>query len=79
MTHCIADGLRELATGNYPGSLVSSPRSRRSYRWAVLLFPVALAWRIWRRRADFDAVVIHEPAGFWYGLMRRFARPASHP
>ena len=40
-------------------------------RFRVLVFPLVLAARIVRRRATFDAVVIHEPGGFWYGVLRR--------
>lgn len=50
------------------------PRVRRTGRLAVLLFPAALALRILRERARFDAVVIHEPSGLCYALLRRFWR-----
>lgn len=46
------------------------PRLERAGRLAVLAFPVALAWRLARRSDDFDAVVVHEPSGFWYGMLR---------
>ncbi len=74
-THCIAHGLKQL--GHQPTAWFSNdfPALQHRWRWAVLLFPVVLAWRIWRRRSDFDAVVIHEPGGFWYGLMRRLRLP----
>lgn len=36
----------------------------------VFLYPVALMGLIVRRRASFDAVIVHEPGGFWYGLAR---------
>src|SRR5437870_7754395 len=45
---------------------------------AVLLFPIALALRLWRDGTGFDAVLIHEPAGFWYGLLRKL-RPSLPP
>jgi glycosyltransferase involved in cell wall biosynthesis len=47
------------------------PLIRRTGRLSVVLFPVALAFRLWCARARFDAVVIHEPGGLWYGLLRR--------
>lgn len=47
------------------------PTVRRLGRLAVLLFPAALAARLWRVRSEFDAFVVHEPGGLWYGLLRR--------
>jgi glycosyltransferase involved in cell wall biosynthesis len=70
-THCIADELQELGHHKETWFADDFPSLRKRWRWAALLFPVALAWRLWQRRTDFDVVVIHEPAGFWYGLMRR--------
>lgn len=49
------------------------PLVKRAGRFSILLFPVALAFRIWRRRSQLDVVVVHEPAGLWYGLLRRLA------
>src|SRR3990170_1332810 len=43
-------------------------------RLAVLVFPVVLAARLLQHRRRFDAVVVHEPGGFWYGLLRRSTR-----
>ena len=70
-THSVTDCLRQL--GHEPSVWFAEdfPRFASRQRWAVLLFPLALAWRIWKRRGDFDVIVIHEPSGFWYGLMRR--------
>jgi glycosyltransferase involved in cell wall biosynthesis len=70
-THSIADCLAELGHKPSLWFLEDFPQFRNRWRWAVLLFPPVLAWRIWKRRGDFDVVVIHEPSGFWYGLMRR--------
>lgn len=47
------------------------PSARAAGRFAILLFPVALALRLFSRRRDYDVVVIHEPGGFWYGLARK--------
>lgn len=54
------------------------PRSARTGRFAFLVYPLALAARIWGCRAGFDVVVIHEPSGFWYGLLRS-VRPSLPP
>ncbi|MBI2403595.1 MAG: glycosyltransferase family 4 protein [Gemmatimonadetes bacterium] len=50
------------------------PRTAALGRLGVLVFPVALAARLVARRRSFDAVVVHEPSGFWYGLLRRLHR-----
>lgn len=70
-SHSIADCLRELGHEPTVWFVEDFPRFVNRRRWAVLFFPLALACRIWKRRNDFDVVVIHEPSGFWYGLMRR--------
>lgn len=49
------------------------PVVRRTGRLSVLLYPPALAFRLWRSRGRFDAVVVHEPGGLWYGVLRRLA------
>ena len=48
------------------------PRVRALGPFATLIMPAVLALRLVQRRADFDAVVLHEPLGLWYGLVRRF-------
>lgn len=50
------------------------PRVAGLGRLAVLVFPVALAARLAARSRSFDAVVVHEPGGFWYGLLRKLDR-----
>ncbi|HKY23476.1 MAG TPA: glycosyltransferase family 4 protein [Vicinamibacterales bacterium] len=40
----------------------------------VFMYPVSLAMAIFRRRTDFDVVVVHEPGGLWYSLGRRLTR-----
>lgn len=70
-THSIADCLRESGQDPALWFLEDFPWLAKHWRLAAMLFPIELAWRIWKKRADFDAVVIHEPCGFWYGLMRR--------
>ena len=50
------------------------PRTAALGRLGVLAFPIALAARLVARRKSFDAVVVHEPSGFWYGLLRRLDR-----
>lgn len=51
------------------------PRIAATGRLAVLLFPMVLVWAVWRRRQAFDVAVVHEPAGFWYALLRRLLLP----
>ncbi len=50
------------------------PVARRTGRAAFLVHPLAIAARLVRRRRDFDAVVLHEPSGLWYGVLRRLWR-----
>jgi glycosyltransferase involved in cell wall biosynthesis len=50
--------------GDFPGA-------RRTGRLAVLVFPLALAWRLLRSRGRFDVVVVHEPTGWWCTVLRR--------
>ena len=40
-------------------------------RAAVLLAPLALARKLLARRQAYDVVVVHEPLGVWWGLLRR--------
>lgn len=54
------------------------PTVARTGRFAFLVYPLALTARIWRCRAAFDIVVLHEPSGFWYGLLRR-VQPSLPP
>jgi glycosyltransferase involved in cell wall biosynthesis len=48
------------------------PRTASLGRLSVLAFPLALAVRLVAQRTRFDAVIVHEPGGFWYGLLRRW-------
>jgi glycosyltransferase involved in cell wall biosynthesis len=70
----VAEALRALGHETTLWFADDFPRVRRTGRLAVVVYPVALAGRIWRRRRRFDAVVVHEPAGLWYGLLRRAGR-----
>src|SRR5262245_57578645 len=72
-SHRIAQGIRQRGHTVTLWFQEDFPRLRRSGRWAVILYPVALAARLWHCRFRFDVVVIHEPAGFWYGLLRRLS------
>lgn len=58
VTTWFADSLPAVATG----------------RLAVLLHPVAFAFRAVRAREGVDAFVVHEPSGYWYGLLRHLWR-----
>ncbi|MBZ5527520.1 MAG: glycosyltransferase family 4 protein [Acidobacteriia bacterium] len=55
------------------------PRPVAFPRFSMLYFSFRLAREIFRRRAEFDVVNIHAPAGFAYGLLRRFRRSAALP
>jgi MMP alpha-(1->4)-mannosyltransferase len=73
-SHCMAE---ELEAHGHSVTLWWADASRlagAAGRLGYLVFPVALAARIARRRRDFDAVVVHEPSGLWYGLLRRLWR-----
>jgi glycosyltransferase involved in cell wall biosynthesis len=74
-THKVAEGLRRRGfsttlwfSEDFPRLHGGSPRA------AVLAFPLALAARIAKERARFDAVIVHEPSGFWYGALCRHWR-----
>jgi len=47
------------------------PTFAKHRRLKPLFAPVDLAFRLVRERRNFSAVIIHEPSGFWYGLLRR--------
>jgi glycosyltransferase involved in cell wall biosynthesis len=74
-THAVADALARLGHQATMWFADDFPGVQRSGRWAVLAFPPVLAWRLWRERRAFDAVVIHEPSGLWYGVLRRLVPP----
>jgi glycosyltransferase involved in cell wall biosynthesis len=71
-SHRIADALSVL--GDEPSLWFADdfPAMQRLGRWAVIGFPIQVAFELWRRRDQADLVVIHEPAGVWYGLLRRW-------
>lgn len=73
-THSIADSLEERGHSVTLWFADDFPEIERMGRAAVLYFPVALARRLWEARRDFDVVVVHEPAGYWYGRLRRLSR-----
>lgn len=50
------------------------PHTEAIGRYAVLTYPLTLANAIRRNRQFFDVVVVHEPSGLWYGMMRRMAK-----
>jgi glycosyltransferase involved in cell wall biosynthesis len=50
------------------------PRSRALGRLSILVFPLVLTRQLMARRDDYDVVILHEPLGFWYGLLRRIQR-----
>lgn len=47
------------------------PRLNRAGRLGTVLFPGALAAGVARAARRFDAIVVHEPAGVAYGMLRR--------
>lgn len=73
-SHAVADALEargHTVTLWFAGDF---PVARRTGRAAFLVHPLAIAARLVRRRRDFDAVVLHEPSGLWYGALRRLWR-----
>jgi glycosyltransferase involved in cell wall biosynthesis len=44
-------------------------------RWIVLLYPFAVAWRLWRRRGQFDVALFHSYSG-WVAHLVGVAPPA---
>lgn len=70
-THRVAEGLIQLGHAPTVWFADDFRAVKRTGRLSVLVFPVALAIRICNLRSRFDAVVIHEPSGLWYGLLRR--------
>jgi glycosyltransferase involved in cell wall biosynthesis len=73
-THRIAESLSQRGHEPILWFAEDFPAIEASGRFSVMLFPVALAYRISRMRHQFDAVVIHEPSGAIYGLLRRVQR-----
>jgi glycosyltransferase involved in cell wall biosynthesis len=69
--NCMAHALTELGHDTTVWFADDFPKLRNSGRFSVLMFPIALALRLWREQDTFDVVVAHEPNGFWYALMRR--------
>jgi glycosyltransferase involved in cell wall biosynthesis len=69
--HQMARALKEL--GHEPTLWFASdfPVLKRLGRLSVLLFPLVLAARLLLARSRFDAFVVHEPGGLWYGALRR--------
>jgi len=72
--HCMAETLRARGHHVTVWSGEDFPGVQRQGRLAFLGFPVALAARLVAHRRDFDAVVVHEPGGLWYAVLRRFFR-----
>jgi hypothetical protein len=70
-THSIADSLSQRGLEPILWFAEDFPTIDASGRFSVMLFPVTLARRIWRIRHEVDAVVIHEPIGAIYGLLKR--------
>jgi glycosyltransferase involved in cell wall biosynthesis len=69
--HRVARGLEQLGQAPALWFADDFPVMRASGRLAVLLFPVVLAVRLLAVRERFDAFVVHEPGGVWYGALRR--------
>jgi glycosyltransferase involved in cell wall biosynthesis len=70
-THRIASSLSALGHTVTTWFADDFPILEQAGRLSVLGFPVILAGRICRQRSRYDAVVLHEPSGFWYGILRR--------
>jgi glycosyltransferase involved in cell wall biosynthesis len=70
-THRVAEALARRGHSPTLWFAEDFPLLKRAGRVSVLLFPVALALSLWRRRSQFDVAVVHEPSGLWYALLRR--------
>ena len=71
--NCMTRALKEQGHTTTAWFADDFPKLRSFGRLSVLLFPLALALRLWKDRASFDVVAVHEPNGFWYGMLRRFS------
>lgn len=69
-SHRIAEGLESLGARPSLWFEDDFPHTARLGRLAVLGAPAAVARRIVRERASIDAVILHEPLGACYGVMR---------
>lgn len=70
-THSVAEQLRNRGHAVDLWFQDDFPRVAKMGRLAALLFPVLLAFRLALRGRRYDAIVVHEPSGYWYGLLRR--------
>lgn len=70
-THAIAEELERRGHRVTTWFADDFPELERAGRLAVLWFPLVLARRLWKQRGEFDAVVVHEPSGYWYGALRK--------
>lgn len=68
--HSMAEGLSQLGHSASIWFADDFPRIQRTGRFSVLASPLVLAIRMVREKGNFDVAVIHEPSGFWYGLLR---------
>jgi glycosyltransferase involved in cell wall biosynthesis len=71
-SHEIAAALREAGHDVSLWFADDFPRLRGTGTLAKILFPPVLAMRLVRLRRHFDALVVHEPSGFWYAWLRRY-------
>ncbi len=69
--HAMSEGLRRLGDAVTVWFADDFPAVRQTGRLSVVAFPPMLAARLVAHRSQFDVVVIHEPSGVWYGLLRR--------
>lgn len=70
-THRMVDGISLNGHQSTAWFADDFPSLKKVGRLSVLLFPLIVAIRIWQHRSQFDAIVIHEPSGLWYGILRK--------
>jgi|SRR5271168_2107464 len=80
VVHNMAEGLRgrgHEVTCVFNEDILTRPGG--SARFGSARFAVRLAQEISKRQSEFDVVNIHAPAGFAYGILRRWRRASSLP
>jgi len=70
-THRITESLLEAGHNVRLLFAEDFPNLVRMGAWGRNVYPLLLAARLFRWRGHFDVAVIHEPSGFWYGMLRR--------
>src|SRR5271163_1445072 len=73
-THSVATAMASQGHETKLWFLEDFPIVARSFRLAIVGFPLALAYRMIRAKNNFDAAIVHEPSGSIYAPLRRLSR-----